>query len=370
MRILHVIPFLWSGAGNVLTRLALSQAKHNRVAVVTSGRSKALTDWPEYCQTLRQAGVEHFTIDFFDRSPEVFWPSVEAFSKLTRTWKPDLIHCHSGVPAAAAALCGSRFIAQIHSWGLNRPEWMNAMDLGAYRQADRVVCGSMAYRRILIEGGISPMLIQYIPWGLDVLDITARSRGAAAPANSFRIGFLGRIEPRKNQLSLAKAFHKFHARYPQSKLEFIGPAADNDYAGEVRSFIARAGLASKVKLLGRVGNPYPKVRSWNLFTSLSSDEGQGIAVLEAMALGVPVLGRAVAGIEDYLHDRQTGITVNSASSREVADGMEWALHHKEELAIMASQARRMVENQYSWDSTVRRIRNLYETITGADQRLA
>jgi glycosyltransferase involved in cell wall biosynthesis len=370
MRILHVIPFLWSGAGNVLTRLCQSQTKHNKVAVVTSGRSKDFSDWPEYTQTLRRAGVELFKIDFFDRAPEVFWPSVDAFDKLARTWKPDLIHCHSGVPAAGVALSGRRFIAQIHSWGIDRPAWMNAMDLSAFRQADRVVCSSMGYRRILTDGGINPMLIHQIPWGLDILDLTARSRGASATANSFRIGFLGRVEPRKNQLCLAKAFQKFHNRYPHSKLEFVGPFADNQYAGEVRRFIAKAGLGDRVKLVGRVANPYPRVRSWNLFTSLSCDEGQGIAVLEAMALGVPVLGRCVAGIEDYLHDRQTGITVDSASAQEVAAGMEWALHHKEELAIMASQARRMVENQYSWQSTVRRIRNVYETITGADQRLA
>ena len=79
MRILHVIPFLWSGAGNVVTRLCAAQAANNDVGIVTSGRSKGFTDWTEYRKRLKSAGVGHFTIDFFDRDPAVFWPGVEAF---------------------------------------------------------------------------------------------------------------------------------------------------------------------------------------------------------------------------------------------------------------------------------------------------
>lgn len=381
MRILHVIPFLWSGAGNVLTRLCIAQAAGNDVAIVTSGRSKGFTDWPEYRKQLKAANVEHFQIDFFHREPGVFWPGVEKFAKLTRSWKPDLIHCHAGVPACAAALSGSRFIAQIHSWGIGRPEWMNTMDLGGFRQAARVLCGSIAYQRILVNGGVDPARIRYIPWGLDLGQIETRALardympgrtvrrehvGAGFSPRSFNVGFLGRMEPRKNQLELARAFHKFHKRHPESKLEFIGPVADNDYRDEICAFIEKSRLSDAVKLRGRVANPYPKVKTWNLFTSLSSDEGQGIAILEAMALGVPVLGRRVAGVEDYLRDGRTGIAVGSGSPEEVSERMEWALHHKKDIAAIASRARLMVETDYNWTSTVQKMNRLYETVTGTN----
>lgn len=394
MRILHIIPFLWSGAGNVLTRLCIAQAGENEVAIVTSGRSKGFTDWLDYRKRLKSAGVEHFQIDFFDREPGVFWRSVEAFAKLARTWQPDLIHCHSGVPACAAALSGSRFIGQIHSWGVGRPKWMNTMDLGGFRQAERVICGSVAYQRTLINGGIDPRRIRYLPWGIPLplgeggattsgltrrvkvtgsanTDTLTHPSGALSQTERdvFSIGFLGRIEPRKCQLELARAFHKFHRRHPESCLEFLGPVADKDYRDEICAFVSKSRLGESIKLRGRVTNPYPKVKVWNLFTSLSSDEGQGIAILEAMALGVPVLGRRVAGVEDYLRDRQTGIAVGSASSEEVAERMEWALHHKKDLALIASRARQMVESEYNWDSTVLKMNKLYETVTSTNPRL-
>jgi len=368
MRILHVIPFLWSGAGNVLTRLCAAQTANNDVGIITSGRSKGFTDWTEYRKRLKSAGVEHFEIDFFDRDPAVFWRSVEAFAKLTRDWKPDVIHCHSGVPACAAALSGLRFIGQIHSWGMDRPHWMNAMDLIGFRSAHRMLCGSIAYQKILIDGGVDRARICYLPWGLDLKEIQKKSGYTTASSSRFRIGFLGRVEPRKGQLELVRAFREFHQRHPQSQLEFVGPTADKNYREEIRGFLVKTGLSESVKLWGHLSNPYPKVKSWSLFTSLSGDEGQGIAILEAMSLGIPVLGRRVAGVEDYLHDGQTGLSVRSSCPEEVVDRMEWALYHKKDLARIASRAKKMVEAEYNWDSTLEKMNGLYENATTSSGR--
>jgi glycosyltransferase involved in cell wall biosynthesis len=367
MRILHVIPFLWSGAGNVVTRLCADQAADNEVRIITAGRSKGFTDWAEYRKRLKNAGVEHFTIDFFDRDPAVFWRSTDAFAKLAAKWKPDVVHCHSGVPACAAAVAGLDFIGQIHSWGVGRPEWMNVMDLRGFHHATRMLCGSVAYRKILIEGGIDPARIRYLPWGLNLKEIRSRS-GQATESRLFRIGFLGRLEPRKGQLELVQAFHGFHRRHPESLLELVGPPADKKYRDEVCALVRKSGLSDRVKLRGRVSNPYSKVRGWNLFTSLSSDEGQGLAILEAMALGIPVLCRSVAGVEDYLRDGTTGLSLRSASPTEAAERMKWAAGHSVELAKMASRAKKMVEADYNWDATLDKMNSLYANVIASSGR--
>jgi len=82
-RIVHVTPFLWSGAGGALVRLAEAQrAAGSEVTVVTTGRSRGGSDWPAQRQRLRRAGVAHVRLDFFAREPAVFWPSVEALGRL------------------------------------------------------------------------------------------------------------------------------------------------------------------------------------------------------------------------------------------------------------------------------------------------
>lgn len=369
MRILHVIPFLWSGAGNVVTRLCLSQAATDDVAIVTSSRSKGFTDWPEYRRRLKAGGIRHIQIDFFDRDPAVFWQSVDSFEKLLGRWQPDRIHSHAGVPACAAALSGHPFVAQLHSWGTGRPEWMNTMDLWAYRRADRVICSSQAYRRILTQGDVDPSRIRYIPWGLDLNELRPNPP-ATDSKRSFRCGFLGRIEPRKGQLELVKAFLRFHNRHPESELVLVGPVADKEYNAEIQQFIRKAGLGTSVTRTGRLANPHARMSGWDLFASLSHDEGQGLAVLEAMALCVPVLARRVAGIEDYLQDQKTGLAVTSASAKEVADRMEWAFHHPQDLSQIAARARHMVETKYNWSTTLQQIGRVYGTFPRTHRRLA
>ena len=77
-RILHVVPALWSGAGQVVTRLCETQADAHDVAIVTSDRRGSDGDWSCYRQTLVARGVAHHPIDFLSRAPKTFAASVDA----------------------------------------------------------------------------------------------------------------------------------------------------------------------------------------------------------------------------------------------------------------------------------------------------
>src|SRR4051812_23805639 len=94
--VLHVIPFLWSGAGGVLTRLCEAQRVHGPVAIVTAGKGGPHPDWPTYRRRLRRAGVTHYTIDFFHRDGH-FWAGVSELAGIVRRLKPAVIHAHAGV---------------------------------------------------------------------------------------------------------------------------------------------------------------------------------------------------------------------------------------------------------------------------------
>ncbi len=362
MRIIHIIPFLWSGAGKVLTELCVSQQAQHEVMIVTSGRSKGMVDWPSYRKRLANNGVLHRRIDFFDRDPAVFWKSVQELSSIVSEFEPDVVHCHSGVAACAASAVrdtheeGFRLIGQLHSWGTDRPEWMNTMDIAGFIRSDLVIANAEAYRRILIKAGVPKEKVVAIPWG-----VADEAMQSAKPdrRKSGRIGFVGRVEPRKGQLELVRAFdHVRHAR-PEVKLELAGPVADNSYAREIEQLIRERDLSDSVWLGGPVRDIYRRERNWDLFVSLSSDEGQGMAILEAMAIGVPVLARNCAGVEDYLRDGTNAIALKSNSTRDVADTIEWALDHPEETSKLSEEARKMVEVTYPWNKTVLAMETVY-----------
>ena len=362
MRIIHVIPFLWSGAGRVLTDLCVSQQDQHEVMIVTSGNSKGMSDWPGYRQRLSQNGIPHRQIDFFDRDSAVFWNGVQRLTDLVSGFDPDVVHCHSGVPACAAAVirdsgAGSfRLISQLHSWGTGRPEWMNTMDISGFRRSDLIIANAAAYRRILLNAGVPASQIVSIPWGVapEALDSVS-----ATPRHTGRIGFVGRLEPRKGQLELVQAFELVQRKRPNLRLELVGPAADTAYAREIEDFVRAQHLTDSVWLGGHVPDVYRHERNWELFVSLSRDEGQGMAILEAMALGVPVLAKCCPGVQDYLRDGKNAIALKSDSTKGVADSVAWALDHRRETRILSMEARKMVEESFPWNRTVLGMETVY-----------
>lgn len=360
--ILHVIPYLWSGAGGVLTRLCENQARRGPVAIVTTGSAGAQPDWTSYRARLRRAGVAHYTIDFYNRDQASFWSSAARLSRLIATIKPAVVHAHAGVPACGAAIArrmsGARtaLIGQMYSWGPDRPQWMNAQDLWGFGECDRVVCSADTYWDRLVAGGVPARKLSYLPWGLPLDQLPYRGdRPVSMPAPA--IGFVGRIEPRKGQLALVKAFAEVRKRHQDATLELVGPIADAEYAAKVQTAIAQAGLSRVVAMTGSVPDVSARIREWDLFVSMSSDEGQGLAVLEAMALGVPVLARPVAGIRDFLAPNRTGYVLDSTSAARAGRAMAAALSASPRAITRA--ARRMVERKYSWTATVAAFERLY-----------
>lgn len=365
-RILHAAPYLWSGAGRVITNLLASQRQHHTVALVTSPRSGELRNWPAYERRIASKKIPHDRIDLFHRDGATFWPAVAALQRRIDGFKPDVIHTHAGPPTAIAALArrsSSRartpIVAHFYSWGLGRPQWMNTMDLWAFGAADMVVCSANAYRDILLAGGVARRRLRMIPWGLPDHALAGVSR----PARSVPVmGTVGRIERRKGQLDLVRAFARLRRHYPDLRLEIVGPVAEEDYATAIRETVDALSLSDAVTLTGQVDNPHRYVRGWTAYVSLSSDEGQGLAVLEAMAAGVPVVALAVAGVEDYLTDGQTGLAARTRGSSHVAGLVRRLLDNPALADRLRRRARAMVERRFSWSHTIERIEDIYRQL--------
>lgn len=102
----------------------------------------------------------------------------------------------------------------------------------------------------------------------------------------------------------------------------------------------------------------------DVFCRPSLSEGLGNAFLEAMAIGVPVIGTNVGGIPDFLEDGKTGWFCEVRNPKSIAEKIKYILDekHKEEVSKVTENARKMVEEKYNWDLITDKMKNIFDNL--------
>ena len=368
MKILIVTPFLWSGAGKAIVRLAgaFRQLNHD-VAVVSSGESKGYCDWPSYVQDLHTNKIPCHRIDFFDRNPEVFWHSVERLKQVVAEFQPDIIHANSGMASfGSIASTTVPVVATLHSWNPGRPAWMNTMDVWALNRCARVVCLSFSYRDYLLDMGLRTDISEVIHLGIDCEPLRELAAGTVKSGllEKKYFCFLGRLESRKRQMLLVETLGALPEDW---SLLLMGTEGEPGYAERVQSRAAELGVSKRLVWTGQLENPFPLLRQSRCFVSASSDEGLGLAALEAMAVGVPVIATPARGITDFLRDNETGCIAQP--SPEAISEKILALDSDPSIRSgLISRATALVQSRFSWDKAVRQYLTVFEEESSRPER--
>ena len=118
---------------------------------------------------------------------------------------------------------------------------------------------------------------------------------------------VGRICKVKRQHLLIEAFKFLHIKYPEWNLELWGDYSDKSYADYLRRLIESLNLSSCVKLCGSTNNIQKELERASIFAFPSEFEGFGLALTEAMALGLPVIGcKKCLAVNTIIRDGKNG----------------------------------------------------------------
>jgi glycosyltransferase involved in cell wall biosynthesis len=176
--------------------------------------------------------------------------------------------------------------------------------------ADHVIAPSEAVAGRLRDQGLrTPVTV--LPTGIDVGhhrpgDRAGARRHLGLPAGVPLVLYVGRLDREKNLDLLLDAFDLLAAREPRARLLLVGRGTREP------ALRARAGAgAARVVFAGGVP-PDQVVRYYqaaDLFAFASTTETQGLAVLEAMAAGLPVVAVRATGVEEAIHDGVSGLLV-------------------------------------------------------------
>lgn len=358
-RVLTITPFLWSGAGKAIVRLVKElRGRGLECELISSGNSRGMSDWPEYVRELKRAEVPYHTIDFFARDSALMWQGIRQLGILLQETHFDLLHVHAGVPAFAAVAARDLaqkhipIVATFHSWNPDRPEWMNHADIWALNQCDRVVANSESYLRILLQWGLDATKSQTIHLGVDCPTLVDRQKRREQGRRRFRILSVGRVEPRKDQETLLRAFAPFHKRFPASELWIAGPQGDEAYLRRITRRAAQYHWDKGVSWLGKVADPGKLLSAADLYVTASRDEGLGLALLEAMSYGLPTLSTPVPGHLDFAEDNRNTRFFPLGDHQKLCTAL-CEIHGNPALRDKLGRfARQTVRRRFSWRKTL------------------
>ncbi|MFH1656189.1 MAG: glycosyltransferase family 4 protein [Candidatus Nealsonbacteria bacterium] len=138
-------------------------------------------------------------------------------------------------------------------------------------------------------------------------------------------------------------------------------AGSGEEKKELKNLTKKLNLIDKVKFLGQVDyNDLPKYYSMaDIFVRASLSEGLGISFLEAMAIGLPIIGTPVGGIPDFLEDRKTGLFCQVNNPQDVANKIKEILKDDNLRNILVKNGLELVREKYTWDSVAQKMKNIF-----------
>lgn len=243
--------------------------------------------------------------------------------------------------------------------------WLDRLTNGL---VDVETCVCEAVMRFTIErAGINPDKLVTIPNGIDVgeyrlrVNLEEEKRRLRLESNYPVLGVAGRLHEQKGHLYLLRAIPALLEKYPGTVLLLVG---DGPLQEGLERECSKLGINKGVKFLGFRKDIKELMALMDVFVLPSLWEGMPNVLMEAMALGRPIVATRVGGAEELIEDGVTGLLVPSADERTLAEALINILDREDKGRGLGEMARREVEKRFPVEAMVRETEKLYERLLG------
>ena len=362
MRILQLTTHLETGGIGtyVVTLTRALRGRGHRVFVASGGgRLAAAVD---------AADAPHWLVDLrtkMECHPKV-WLAARALAARIAQAPVDVIHAHTRVAQVAAALVSRRtgipYVTTCHGFyrrRLSRRLWpcWGRLTVAISRPVEA---------HLLQDFRLLPSRVRLIPTGLDPARaariITAeeqeawRRRLEAAPGDRC-VAVMTRLVPSKGVDDFLRALAQAARLVPDVRGVVIGDGADRP---RLERLAQRLGLQRRVRFVGTVDDPAPLLRLCTAFVFPATGlEGLGLALLEAMAAGLPVVATKVGGVMDIVEHGYSGFLVPPGDVAALAERICQLVEDRALAARMGTAARGLVADRFSIERMAEAMETLY-----------
>lgn len=292
---------------------------------------------------------------------------------MERRWpgfRPDVIHAQTFIPGAITAQriaqewdCplvitthGGDTADLIHRAKLRKPI------LRLAREADDLICVGHSIRDVLVRYGIPSERMTIVYNGMDFSKLRTGDDLLKKQYPGKRVVLaVGNLKHTKGHDLLIQAAHQLHPEMPDLQVVIVGggPAA-----AELHSLVQKLGAESYVSLVGpkETSEAMRYVAGCDFFCLPSWSEGFGIAYLEALAHGKPVVAVQGEGISPIVEKHQVGLLIPPKDTPAVAEAIRTFYRNPSLVAEMGARAENLVRNQFSLDHQAKTLLERYRQV--------
>ncbi|MEX0830202.1 MAG: glycosyltransferase family 4 protein [Nitrospirales bacterium] len=325
---------------------------------------------------LEKLEVPHafFSLPAWRKLFHVVWRPVAIIQliRVIRRWRIDVLHVNdywwAPVGIIAGWLTGRPCLVHVRQEIEPRKVLQYWLNKGSV-----IVPVSQSIGNVLRSAGVSQENIQVLLSGISLkagkhdspltesLTIFKKKKGQPV------IGTVANLFPRKGLEYLIEAVGHLQQSFPYIFLVIVG-TGDDAYERQLRTQVAHLNLTDHVLFAGFQDHPECFIAQFDVFVLPSLLEGLGIVLLEAMALGKPIVASRVEGIPEIVQHEKTGLLVQPANVEELYLAIVTLLNDAEKRAIMGEAGRKRIETEFSLSRMMENLYGLYSDVLGRSAR--
>lgn len=360
---------LWAGAEAQLAALLHALARHQSLRVFV-----VLLNEGRLAEEARRSGAE---VKVIAESAHTFFEILGEATTYILARGILILHSHRYKENLLAALLARRcrvpFVVRTEHGGQEPFQGLAQLKQRVLRRVDRLVRSYATDRVISVSAELQPQLARYvdphrivvIPNGVDTENVRSDLSALEArrrlniPDHCPVLGYAGRLAPIKRLDIFLAAAQEIARRAPNARFVVVGDGSERPRLEK----IARAlGLEHLVLFLGHRDDIYDVLRAIDVFVLCSDHEGLPIVLLEALHMGIPVVARRVGGIAEVVQDGISGLLVDSADPRPLADACVRLVEDSNLRRDLARSGQSRVAERFSAERTAAGVTNLYRSM--------
>lgn len=273
-------------------------------------------------------------------------------------------HAHTLVYFASLGMRAKRLVTRRVDFSIFRHSFLHLSGIKYRYMADFYIAISHKIKDVLVEDGISDERIFVVhsginPYRFDTVQKDHLISEFNIQAHQKVVINVAHLAGHKGQKYLVRAIPFVLEKLPFVRFFIIGAGELMD---ELQALADSLGLKQELIFAGFRQDVGAFYQLADLFVMSSVQEGLGTAVLDALAMGKPVVATQSGGIPEIITDGQTGRLVPPANPEALAEGIIEMLTHNERAQRLANRGQEMVRQKFSVEAMVARNIEVYQTI--------